>query len=286
MTLFVNRLLIVGVVLSLLGCQKSDVNNRSNPVAQVDQQILTLGELCEAVPNTLSKDDSILFANDFINRWVKSKLLIKRAELNLTPDEKDVDKLLNEYRSTLLIYKYEAKLIEQKYSSVITDGEIESYYNSSPDNFKLWEPIVKGVFVKVPKNLVNMTFVGNKYRSIRSTDLTELEGFCYQHAKKYLIFSDSWLTLSSIQQLLSAPIPNVEEVLKRDRFYTTTDNDFGYFFSINDVKWSGELAPLETVKDRIKAILINQTRQDFIKKTENDILNDGVVNGVVKYYKY
>lgn len=278
---------VFAVVLITLfsGCKKSDKNGMDKPVVQVNQQMLTLGQLCAAIPDNLTKDDSTLFANDFQTRWVKSKLLLQRAELNLTPEEKDVDDLLAEYRSSLLTYKYQQKMVEQKYSSEISDSEIQSYYSTTADNYRLWEPIVKGGFIKILKTAPNLILIESQIRSFKSSDITQLEGYCFQYAKSYLFFPDEWKTLSSITDQFPTAIPDIETIIKRDRYYTTTDATYRYYFVAREVLWNGELAPIESVKERIRAILANKKRFDFIKKMENDLYEDGIITGAVKFYK-
>lgn len=267
-----------------IGCVKSS-DQLEKVVVRVESKVLTLREIALAVPDNLSKDDSVLFADDFMKRWVKTNLLLQRAELNLSPEEKDVDELLDEYRTSLLTYRYQTKLVEQKYSSSITEEEIKSYYDSQHESYKLWEPVVKGVLIKVSKTAPNLTLVESKYRSLRSADLTELEGYCFQNARKYIIAPDQWLTLSEITDLLPAKVSNLEEILKRDGYYTTADLDFKYFMSIHDARWVGEWAPFESVKEKIRALLVNKKRLDFIKNMEAEIYDDGIRSGSVEFYK-
>jgi hypothetical protein len=50
------------------------------------------------------------------------------------------------------------------------------------DNFKLSEPIIKGVFVIVPQSAPNIEELKELYRSEDSEDLVELEAYCFQNA--------------------------------------------------------------------------------------------------------
>lgn len=285
MKLSLNYIILIASALIISSCVKSPNDKLAKVVVRVDSKVLTVGDVSQAVPDNLSKEDSALFANDYIKRWVKTNLLLQRAELNLSPEEKDVDELLDEYRTSLLTYRYQTKLVEQKYSSTISEEEMRSYYNGQQENYKLWEPVVKGVFVKVAKSAPNLALVDSKYRSLRSSDLTDLEGYCFQNARKYSIFADQWVTLTSITDLLPTRIANIEEILKRDGYFTTVDLDFKYYIAIHDVHWVGEFAPYESVKDKIRALLVNKKRLEFIKNMEAEIYDDGVRSGNVEFYE-
>lgn len=104
---------------------------------------MTLGELMDAVPDNLADQDSIAIAEDYISRWVRTKLMLRQAEINLSEEEKNVDKLLEEYRTSLLVHMYQQKILEQKHSPLVTSREIEDYYTQMKDNFNLQESIIR-----------------------------------------------------------------------------------------------------------------------------------------------
>ena len=63
----------------------------------------------------------------FIDSWIRRQLIIHQAESNIDKSELNFSKELEEYRNSLIIYKYETMLVEKKLDTVITDAEIEKY---------------------------------------------------------------------------------------------------------------------------------------------------------------
>ena len=51
----------------------------------------------------------------------ETSLLLNKAELNLTDEEKNVEQQIENYRSSLLIYAYEQSYIRQHLDTVVTD---------------------------------------------------------------------------------------------------------------------------------------------------------------------
>lgn len=265
-------------------CNSSGDSVNDEPLVKINEKLLTKGMVYKAIPNSLSKDDSTIFAQDYINRWIRSELLISKAELNLTPEEKDVAQLLEEYRRSLLIHQYQQKLLEQKYSPLITSSEIKTYYTDMVDNFKLSQPILKGVFVIVPQSAPNINDLNALYRSDDSEDLVKLEAYCFQNAKKYEVFLDHWLVFDDINKWLPEPIDRPERFIRNNSHYHTTDSLYQYFLSVKEYKLSSEVAPLEFVEGKIKAILLNKKRLEFIKQLEADLYEEALKNKSITFF--
>ncbi len=280
-TLFI---LITFLFLTHISCNRITNNEEKIPVAKVDERILTLEEIQKAIPKNLSQNDSLAFTQNYINRWVKSALMLRKAELNLSAEEKDVKQILENYRASLLIYKYQQKLLLQKYSPLITNAEIEQYYNDMNENFTLNHDIIKGIFIQVPLNTPNFSQLKRWYRSDKPEDFTLLEEYCYQNAQKFQNFNNKWVTIDEISELLPTPIPTYTNYLKYNDHFETSDSTSHYLVTFNDFKKTDETAPLSYVEDKIKAILLNKKRIEFIHNLEEELYLEGLKQKVIKFY--
>ncbi len=68
----------------------------------------------------------------------------------------NIQKQVEDYRTSLLIYQYKQKLIAQRLMDEISEEDIETYYNKNEKNFILPTPIIKAVFFILPKNAPNL----------------------------------------------------------------------------------------------------------------------------------
>ncbi len=277
-------LLLTTAIIVFSGCKRAKTGDKEQILVQVDDKVLSEGELIKAIPHNLSPEDSINFAQNYISRWVKSTLLVRKAELNLTPEEKDVEQMLENYRASLLIHKYEQKLLLEKYSPLITHNEIENYYDKMKENFKLKDNIIQGVFIQVPLNAPKMDMLVKWYKSNTPEDSVALEDYCYQNAKKYENFMDKWVTVKDISKLLPSPIPDNTNFLKYRNYFEANDSTSHYFVSIKRYHLAAETAPLSYVEERIKAILLNKKRTEFIKNLEEELYQEGIKQKVIKFY--
>jgi len=88
------------------GCDLLE-NKPDQVIARLNDEFLYNSDLVEKLPKNLSKDDSILFAKNFINNWAKNKLLYNQALINLDQTEQDeINKLIESYKNDLYSFNY------------------------------------------------------------------------------------------------------------------------------------------------------------------------------------
>ena len=103
-----NRVISYMIVLTLLvtGCSLLNRERQEEPVARVFEQYLYPSDISDAIPGGSSAQDSMILAERYIDTWVKDQLLLHRAEQELTEDQKDFQKQMEEYYRSFLIYTY------------------------------------------------------------------------------------------------------------------------------------------------------------------------------------
>ena len=104
-------------------------------VARVGSHKLYESELSAYIPDSASPDDSTRLALQYINTWATDVVFNDVAEKELSKSEKDVAKELEDYRRSLIKYRYEQKYINQRLDTAITSAQIEKYYDEHLDGF-------------------------------------------------------------------------------------------------------------------------------------------------------
>jgi hypothetical protein len=282
----IRHLLILALITSALfiQCNKSTKDALDVPVVTIEGKTLTLRQLKNAIPENLSKEDSTLFVQDYMNKWVKTQLILRQAELNLSDEEKNVEQLLEEYRTSLLSHQYLQKMLEQKYSPLITSSETDIYYKNMKDNFKLNEVIIKGVFVKVSKNVPEQRELEKWLTNTDPQNLVKIEAFCFQNAKIYDQFIDEWTPLSKLIIELPSAITDPGNYFKTHKFYMTNDMEYNYYIAVKQIMMEDEIAPYEYSLNKIKSIILNKKRVEFIHQLENDLYEEGLEQKIVKFH--
>jgi len=278
----INRYFVFLISIQFLftsGCDHFDKRPAQQPLARVGEKYLYPSDVKDIFPQKLLENDSLMILHNFIDKWIKKQLLLQKAELNLTDEQKNVSKQLDEYRSSLLIFKYEQSLIKQKLDTIIWPDEIEQYYLENSSNFLLDNTIVKALFIKLPVDAPNQNRLRQLYRSDKEADIQQLESYCYQYANKYDYFDDQWIPFTRIQIELPEEISNPERYLRYNRYIEQQDSSFKYYVDIRDYRAESEVAPLDYIENNIKSIILNKRKIQFINEMENDIYNDAMKRG-------
>jgi hypothetical protein len=268
-------LLLLVVLIATMGisCGKKRQEQKV-VVAKVYDKFLYLSDIKHIFPDKVSLADSLALAKSYITSWVKNQLLVNKAELNLTPEELDISEQLETYRSSLLIFKYEERLLKEKLDTVVKDDDLDQYYSKNAASFVLDENLVKAIFIKVPKNAPDIENLRKWYKSEQHEDIKKLDTYCYTYATKYDSFKDNLISIGTIQNLLPQPLKNADDGYKAGSSIEQEDKDFLYLVYIKEFNPHGAVSPFIFVKSRIKDIIINKRRVKFLTEIESKIYND------------
>jgi hypothetical protein len=271
------------VVIFLLGACQQETNNKI-PLAQVGERFLYKEDIDKVLPENIQDKDSALWVDDFIKKWVRSELVILNAEQNLSPEQKNVDKELEEYRNSLLTYRYKNELLAQKMDTVITGEEVNTYYEKHDREFVLKNNIVKAIYLKIPLEVANPETVKSLTRDEDPRKLAQLDEYSVQYAKTYDRFDDKWVNSKDVLNQFPEETNDEERLLRRNNFIESSDTDYYYFICIRDFRLAGQVAPLPYVESEIRNILLNERKIKFLRTIEDDIYSEGLASNKFKIF--
>ena len=271
------ELYFIILILSLLsGCTPFFKSSSGDVVvAKAGNKELFRHELAEALPRGITKADSVNQAKDFIQRWIKQELMLITAEENLSDDQKDVQRELDEYRTSLIIHRYQQQLISQKLDTALTAQDIRQFYDLHPEKFILDQYIVKAIYIEVPKNVAKADQLKKWMSVLDDKSRTELEKYSFQYATKFDYFNEQWIDFSQIRSRMPVSFASPDVILKRNSFIESTDNNKYYLTSIKDYRLIGEKAPFEFVRNRIANLILNNRKMEFIEQLQKNIYQNG-----------
>lgn len=274
--------LLLVLALSVRACDTG--HSQEQPVAQVFENTLYYSEIKDFVPAGTSPEDSLLLAQNYIRDWVTQKLLLHKAIENLSGQKADIEKQVDDYRTSLLIHQYKQQLISQRLEEEIAEEEIETYYQENESNFVLATPIVKAIFFILPKNAPNLKEVKKWFKSDRSEEQESLEDYCLTHARKYDKFGEKWMEAKYLLNLIPGDFNTLEKEILSSKNIEKADNGNFYFLKIKEMRKDQTLAPLDYVRDEIILILKNKKKLQFESDLEKQINQEGVRKNYVKIY--
>ncbi len=262
------------ITVFLAGCKSHPVSRNDKPVARAYESYLYASDLSGVIPPGTSAADSATLAKDYIEKWIRNQLLLNKAEINLTDAEKDVELQIESYRSSLLIYAYQQSYLRQNLDTVVTDKELDEYYNQNKSNFILSESLFKGLFIKVPASAPEIYKLRQWYRSDDPESIKNLEAYCFKQAAVYDDFEENWVKINEVLRLLPENGSSFEPVLLSRKYLETRDKDYLYFLSVKEIAPEGTVSPFDLVIDDIHYIILNKRKILLINQLELNIYAD------------
>lgn len=271
------------VALTLLGCSQQQDHKGKTPLVEVAGKYLYQEDLQVALPLNLTPDDSVLFAENYIQTWIEDALLYERAEDNVRDSEK-VKALVESYHRALVVHTYQEELVKQQLRDEITQTEVADYYEKNKSLFVLEKPVVKGLFIKVPLQSSGLADVRRWYKRNTQDAIEKLEKYSLRHAVTYDYFYDVWRPLEEIEAMVPAKSwPSESDYLKRNRDVELKDTAYHYFLHIEEFQGKGEQKPIDFAQEEIKEILINLKRVDFINRVKGDLYRQASDKNEINY---
>jgi hypothetical protein len=263
--------------LFLFSCSQSQ-DVKEKPVAKVFEAELYPSNLENVVPYGIKGKDSVELIKKFIQQWIQNELVLNYAKKNLTDDQLNVEKEVEEYRKNLLIYNYQKELISQKLDTLVQQSEIEKYYNTYSSNFVLKDNIAHVYYIKLNKKTPGIEKVKRWYTSNNTKDIDNLRSFCIQFAENYFLDDNTWLLFDDILKEVPIENYNTELLLKNNTNIELADSSFVYFLRIKGYKIKNSISPLSFEKDNIKNIIINKRKLKLIDEMKREVYNQALEN--------
>jgi hypothetical protein len=247
-------LLIVSLTLTV-SCNFNKNENLGKVIARVGDSYLYESDIDGVVKGEMSSSDSLLIVEAYINRWARKKILLQKAELNLSEEETNFNKLIEEYRVGLITSAYKQKLVSQYLDTIIKPSEVEVFYQSHKSNFILNNDLAMIRYAIFPKKISEKRNIIKLMRSNNLEDFSKLEALCYQFSDNFSLNDSTWLPLYELKMKLpQLKTAKKSQLLKKDNFIEKQDSLHLYLTRILDVRKRGEIAPIDFVKDRINNI--------------------------------
>ena len=259
--------------------------NNDDIVAEVDGVMLFRSDLDAVIPQGLSAEDSTRLAVSYINTWATDLVFQKIAEQQLSKSEKDVTAELEDYRKSLLKYRYEQLYVNERLDTAVSDDLVDEYYNSHSEKFVLQRPVMKARFLSIYGDSPRLEPIKKRMSSSEVDDLVEADSLAYSSALKFTTWNDEWIDISELSMEFGVDYQTLLGQIRGnwiERKDTTGLVNIAY---ISEMKRTGEMAPIEYSAQSIKDMIVSARKQSLVNGLEQDLLDDARENGKFKIYR-
>lgn len=238
-------------------------------LAKVHNKQLYISEMDGMFPLGTSKEDSSLIIDAFVERWIRETLLLHEAERNI-PSALNIDKLVRDYRASLIRNNYEKILVEELLDSTITAEEMLAFYNKHREEFKLDGNTVRCYFLKIPVSAPNRELVRNWWENPSAPDnRARLVDYCNNYANSHLLEDSTWYRIEDIAAELPPGTISLENITRRE--VSTQDEDYYYYLRIFEVKSKNQDAPLAFVQDQIRRVILRDRKLKLLEDKKEEM---------------
>ncbi|MBO8485882.1 MAG: hypothetical protein IAB78_05610 [Bacteroidetes bacterium] len=282
----VRIIFICGIaLLTLSSCRAiSSLLHDDDVVAEVGHHMLFRSDVASLIPDGTSPEDSLRLALQYINIWASDLVFLDIAEEQLSKEELDVSAELEEYRRSLLKYRYEQRYVNERLDTLVSDFQIDEYYQTHVENFVLDIPIVKARFLRIDAASPNLEVIRKKMSSSQMQDLVEADSLSYFSAVKYTGFGDRWIDMVTLAKEFGRDYAELLASMKNGIIQTQDEYGKANVAYIADFIPAGEIPPVEYCRDRIKDIIISIRKQALVSALEQDLLEDARDKGKFKIF--
>ncbi|MBE6284401.1 MAG: peptidyl-prolyl cis-trans isomerase [Mediterranea massiliensis] len=273
--------LVIIIMAMCISCKKEYDHHGRTPLVELNGRFLYYDEIQSVLPLSLSASDSVSFVEQYKLNWMKELLLMDKATHNI-PNNAEIDRLVENYRKSLILHTYQQELINQNLANEVTEEEMLAYFEEHQTLFKAERPLLKGLFIKVPLSAPQLTQLRRWYKDTARVAVENLEKYGLQHAVKYEYFYDKWVSIAEILDWVPYDEEELTDYLTKRQYLELKDTTFYYFLNVTDYRPVGAQEPFEFAQSQVKDILLNMRRMDYIEQVKNELYEEALEENKIK----
>lgn len=253
-------------------------------VARVGKHLLYADDVKEVIPLGMTGDDSLAAVRQYVDRWASEMVLIDIANLELTKEEKDLAKEIEDYRNSILRYRYEQKYVNQRLDTVIAPSLVEQYYKEHPSSFVLDMTIVKARYALIPENAGNLRALREDLRSRPDGEEVVSDSLLRVSSVQYADYSGSWVPLSVLASEFA--MGETEFLYSLRSWYIERSDGHGNLrmACVYDIAEKGHGGPVDYYERAIKDVLLSARKKALVTNLERDLLESARQSGKIEIY--
>lgn len=277
--MFARHLVILALSCILVSCEfvERALYSDDEVVAAVGKSVLRKSDVEEMISDGLSPEDSAGMAKNIIQRWRLQHLMLRKAERELPSKEKNLTRELEDYRRSLLVYRYEQMYVADRLDTSVSDIEVEEYYENNKAFFLAQAPLLRGFFLKMSSDSPNLQQMKYKLKSLSDEDTEEMMSLSMKVSYGYLNFYDTWVSAYDFIGDFHVTMDVFERMIMQNSFLEAENDGMTVFLRIWGRVESGEVMPLDYCSSTVKERILNRRKKDLLDNLEQDLLRESVL---------
>lgn len=294
-TLYISLLVVCSLTLVIIGFRlfyhPQDLPDpHKKLLARVGNQYLYQEDVPMGVDNSGGTTEDVVvehykkWLQQYVKKWVSDKLLYSKAQKEVRGEQRQrIEKQVTDFNATLLGHTYLQHLIDQQLHVEVSEEEIQAYYQTHAENFKLQDNIFKGRLIIIPKHVTQVGKVKQLLKEGDAAALVALQDYCAQNATFYLLDNSNWVKWDDLVAQTNAKKTlnyALEKIKGFKKPYLKEIQDYiaYYYLQIEDYKAINDIAPLELVSNQIHKIMLHNRKIKLADAIRDNMLEQATPN--------
>ncbi len=271
------------VLLCLSACKENKLLSNEEPLARVHDEMLYPSDIEGLVTATTLPADSTLIVGSYINGWVRDRLLVRKAKDNLA-DDLDIDRLVENYRSSLLLNLYKENLLKEKLDTNITMQEMKTFYAENKERYELKDNIARCYYIKVERDVPERGTLNRWWTLRKDTYYANLVNYAKKYGVEYSMNDSIWIEFNELEAKLPKGAFNDKYYKKGDKDIYVKDREYRYYLRLNEVRSAKKPAPFSYVQDDLSKVILKKKKMELLKKTEEELYEKALNKNNIEIY--
>lgn len=270
---------LVLICLLYLCCNKTSkpLPKEGKVLAEVYGESLMDHEVKSLIPQLADATDSMNISNAYMEQWIRESLILHEAKKDMPPD---IDKLVEDYRSSLLKVHFENKIIESNLDSTIEESELNEFYQSHKSEYLLKEKAVHLFILKTEADAL----ISDKIKALwDNEDLVGISELAKSNKDNLFFEEKIWYKISDLSKFLSRAIVRRIENNEGNRF-STTEEGFKYFIKVIEIKSKNDIPPFSVIDNQLRKVILHQRKKKILNQFTEDLYEKETRKKSIKTY--
>ena len=251
-------------------------------LAQVFDYKLYFDDIRDLIQGYSNAEDSIQQVRNLTEHWVRDRLILVEAEKKF-PKEVNMNKLLEDYRQSLLRHFFEQRIIEERLDTVITESDLLRYYEANKEQHRLETGILRGFYFKIAKPENRSDRILQWWKTFPQEHYEDVISYAAQRAKTNWPDSSKWHEMHMLVQLFPEGTLSPSGIRSNQRILRE-DRDYIYLLYPLEVYYERDIAPLSTVRSQAARYIIHQRELELLERIKKEIYDRDIQNAQVKIF--
>ena len=253
-------------------------------LATVHNKSLYVSDMPGMFPDGTGSEDSVMIIENYVRRWVRDAVLMHEAEQNV-PQDLNIDKLVRDYRASLIRHNYEEYLVTEMLDSVVTEQELVEFYEKSKEQFQLEAAVMRCFFLKIPTGSPEAERVRQWWEGGTEQDVQFLQSWASTNAKVSYLNDSLWYKVAEIAAYLPKGTLNEGNVVaKRD--FRQKDGEYDYYFKMLELVKRKEIPPLSYVEGQARKYILHRRQTKLLEDLKEQMFEKEMRDNNVRVFTY